>query len=183
MKRDFELEKKRRLLQEAYNKQLAGIQDDIDHQRLIMKMMAEEEDQKKAIAKQQGELEGLKDTTARLSQAKKKQASPSNQPLQETKEKQPKPNIDESSLKGAQKEWVNYKKSEGVQNQILDELMEMIGLEEVKQAFLETKAKVDTKVRQNVPLTSERFNCSLLGNPGTGKCTPATWSLSTRITS
>ena len=176
LKRDLELEKKRKTLQEAYSQKLAAIQDDIDHQRLLMKMMAEEEDQKKTIAKQQEELKGLKETAARLSQVKKTQTNAASQSLQGAKGK-PKAKVDENDLKGAQKTWERYKKSQGVENEFLDELMEMIGLEEVKQAFLETKAKVDTRLRQTGDLASERFNCSLLGNPGTGKCSSATRSL------
>ena len=169
LKRDLELEKKRKALQEAYNQRLAATQDEIDHQQLIIKMMKEEDDQKQAIEKQKGRLKGLQETAARLSQAKKAQASTSAQAPQAATNK-PKKKIDESALKGARKTWELYKKSQGVQNEFLDELMEMIGLEEVKQAFLETKAKVDTKLRQTGDLASERFNCSLLGNPGTGRC-------------
>ena len=44
-----------------------------------------------------------------------------------------------------------------------------IGLEAVKQKFLDIKSKVDTAVRQNVALTGERFGAALLGNPGTGE--------------
>jgi hypothetical protein len=44
----------------------------------------------------------------------------------------------------------------------------MIGLEDVKQQFLAIKAKVDTTIRQGVPLKDERFGAALLGNPGTG---------------
>jgi hypothetical protein len=46
--------------------------------------------------------------------------------------------------------------------------MEMIGLEEVKQEFLTVKSQVDTVLRQGVSMASERFSCSMLGNPGTG---------------
>lgn len=44
-----------------------------------------------------------------------------------------------------------------------------IGLESVKQKFLDIKAKVDAMVRQNASLSKERFGAALLGNPGTGR--------------
>ena len=49
----------------------------------------------------------------------------------------------------------------------------MIRLEDVKQEFLSIKAKVDTSVRQGISLSKDRFGCSLLRNPGTGKTTVA----------
>lgn len=54
-------------------------------------------------------------------------------------------------------------------NEHLDSLMEMIGLEDVKQTLLTIKAKIDTAIRQNTDLKEERFRVSLLGNPGTGE--------------
>jgi hypothetical protein len=38
----------------------------------------------------------------------------------------------------------------------------------VKEQFLAIKNKIDTLVRQNVPLKGERLGAALLGNPGTG---------------
>ena len=39
----------------------------------------------------------------------------------------------------------------------------------MKEKFLAIKNKVDTLVRQGVPLSGERLGAALLGNPGTGK--------------
>ena len=80
----------------------------------------------------------------------------------------------------ARDDWEYQKKFEGAQNDHIDELMEMIGLEKVKQKFLTIKAQVDTAVRQNVNLKDQRFGSVLTGNPGTGKPfqlpIPRTWS-------
>ena len=73
----------------------------------------------------------------------------------------------------AKDDWEWQKKYEGAENEALDSLVPMIGLESVKQQFLAIKAKVDLVVRQNVPLKGERFGAALLGNPGTGKTTVA----------
>ncbi|KAF2637377.1 P-loop containing nucleoside triphosphate hydrolase protein [Massarina eburnea CBS 473.64] len=73
----------------------------------------------------------------------------------------------------ARDEWDWQKTYEGADNEALDALMDMTGLESVKEKFLAIKTKVDTVVRQNVSLTGERFGAALLGNPGTGKTTVA----------
>ncbi|KAJ7035052.1 P-loop containing nucleoside triphosphate hydrolase protein [Mycena alexandri] len=67
--------------------------------------------------------------------------------------------------------WQRQKDLEGADNEAIDEIMEMIGLEEVKSQVLDIKAKIDTAVRQNASLKDERFNITFLGNPGTGKTT------------
>ncbi|KAF9871866.1 hypothetical protein CkaCkLH20_10800 [Colletotrichum karsti] len=64
-------------------------------------------------------------------------------------------------------------KEGGASSAALDNLMGMIGLESVKEEFLSIKNKVDTSVRQGISLSKERFSCTLLGNPGTGKTTVA----------
>lgn len=69
----------------------------------------------------------------------------------------------------AKAEWNREKDLENVSNPILDRLMDMIGLEEVKNQFLSIKTKVDIAKEQGITLKDERFNCSILGNPGTGK--------------
>jgi hypothetical protein len=73
----------------------------------------------------------------------------------------------------AQQVWDAQKWQGAPPNRYLDELMPMIGLESVKEAFLEIKAKVELTVRQNASLNKERFGVSFLGNPGTGKTTVA----------
>ncbi|KAI1436113.1 P-loop containing nucleoside triphosphate hydrolase protein [Xylaria sp. CBS 124048] len=73
----------------------------------------------------------------------------------------------------AEKDWQMQKALELASNEALDSLMDMIGLESVKQEFLTIKARVDTVVRQGVDLKGDRFGTSLLGNPGTGKTTVA----------
>jgi Cdc6-like AAA superfamily ATPase len=73
----------------------------------------------------------------------------------------------------AQRIWDDQKRQGAPPNRQLDDLMPMIGLESVKEAFLEIKAKVELTVRQNTNLAKERFGVSFLGNPGTGKTTVA----------
>ena len=69
----------------------------------------------------------------------------------------------------AKADWDHQKKFEGAENDALDKLIEMIGLEDVKDRFLSIKARIDTAIRQNIAMEDERFGAALLGNPGTGK--------------
>lgn len=78
-----------------------------------------------------------------------------------------------SSLSSAQQEWQFMKSHDGAKNAALDELMDFIGLESVKDEFLSVKSTVDTKIRQGLPLSDERLSYCLLGNPSTGKTTVA----------
>jgi len=68
----------------------------------------------------------------------------------------------------AQADWQRRKDTDGVMNAHIDAIMEMIGLEPVKQQVLKIMDKVDVNVRQGTSLAKERFNVVLLGNPGTG---------------
>lgn len=71
----------------------------------------------------------------------------------------------------AKQVWEEQKSTKEEENNNLDKMMEMIGLESVKAKMLEIKTLVDTARRQDVDLNKERFNVVLKGNPGTGKTT------------
>ncbi|KAK8224372.1 putative nonsense-mediated mRNA decay protein [Phyllosticta capitalensis] len=73
----------------------------------------------------------------------------------------------------AKADWEHQKQFEGASNEALDELMDMIGLENLKEDFLAIKTKIDTAVRQGVEMNKERFGTALLRNPGTGNTTVA----------
>ncbi len=65
-------------------------------------------------------------------------------------------------------EWQRQKDQENANNPAIDDIMEMIGLEDVKSQVLKIKAKVETSTRQGTDLKKDRFGLVLLGNPGTG---------------
>lgn len=65
-------------------------------------------------------------------------------------------------------EWQRQKDQENACNPAIDEIMDMIGLEDVKSQVLRIKAKVETATRQGTDLKKERLGLVLLGNPGTG---------------
>lgn len=76
--------------------------------------------------------------------------------------------VDHNSSK-SRTEWQRQKDQENAHNPAIDKIMEMVGLEDVKDKVLKIKAKVDTSKRQGTDLTKERLGLVLLGNPGTGK--------------
>lgn len=65
-------------------------------------------------------------------------------------------------------EWERQKKVEGASDHAIDDLMALTGLEEVKEKFLDIKAKIETIARQGLDMKKERMGMVMLGNPGTG---------------
>jgi hypothetical protein len=171
-KRDLQMEKERLARQAAYKKELQDIEDDLDLQRRLLKYEAEKDEQRKTLQQRRSEVDALKETVERTKEqeARRKQSE-----TEQTLKSEPsktvgqKPPPDQALPGTARFEWEQLKRMEGARSKTLDELMEMIGLEDVKKQFLSVKSKVDTILRQNSSLKSERFSCSLLGNPGTGK--------------
>lgn len=80
----------------------------------------------------------------------------------------PTPKVMVPKPSAARDEWQYQKSVNGVQNSAIDAIMGMIGLEEVKKQVLSIRNKVETSMRQGTDLKGERFNVSMLGNPGTG---------------
>ncbi|RTE73245.1 hypothetical protein BHE90_012334 [Fusarium euwallaceae] len=165
--RDLDLEKKRQEQQDKYRRDLQEMDDEIDHLLRTRKYETEKEQQAEALKQKKEELRTLRQTEANLDKIKKAQQTNSAQPAT------PVPPPQFNALSSAASEWENMKQTEGASNDALDKLMGMIGLEAVKDSMLSMKSKVDTKLRQGFSLTGERFSCSLLGNPGTGKTTVA----------
>ncbi|KAI5468107.1 P-loop containing nucleoside triphosphate hydrolase protein [Mariannaea sp. PMI_226] len=169
IQRDLELEKRRLERLEKYRKELQDVEDQIDSEQRKMKYEAEEKEQKESLQKKQEHLKSLQDTIARKQQAKKQEAK--RQSAESSTSQMPKPIVSNHSK--TSKEWEAMKHCDGSHSEALDSLMDMIGLESVKKCFLMMKGVVDAKIRQGLPLEGERYSCSLLGNPGTGKTTVA----------
>ncbi|KAM5384717.1 hypothetical protein ACJA88_002564 [Fusarium oxysporum] len=163
IKRDLELERKRQEQQDKYRLKLQKIEDETDHLRRAMKCESEEKKQADELKQKKEELESLRQAD---SNKKKMKTTQKTSPPPQTA-----PQFD--PISSAAKEWKNMKEVEGARNAALDKLMGMIGLESVKDQILSIKSAVDTKIRQGFSLGDERWSCSLLGNPGTGKTTVA----------
>ncbi|KAJ4289260.1 hypothetical protein N0V88_007010 [Collariella sp. IMI 366227] len=178
IKRDLKLEENRRCREQEYARNLQEIQDEIEHQRRINKYKAEKEERKNTLEQHRFELAALKVVETRLQQ--QNQAKSEAAKVAQEAKAEGASNLKSTSLSrdqdwssSAMAEWESMKKHENAQSNPLDNLMEMIGLEEVKQEFLNVKSKVDTALRQGISMVSERYSCSMLGNPGTGKTTVA----------
>lgn len=154
------MEKKRQEQQDKYRLELQEIEDEIDHRRRTLKYETEEKQRANELKQKKDELQSLRQ--AEVNQKKIKEIQKTAQPPQSQ------PQSDMRSK--AAKEWQSMKEIDGSRSPALDRLMEMIGLESVKDQFLSIKSSVDTKLRQGFSLSDERFSSALLGNPGTGEC-------------
>lgn len=171
VKRDLKLEEERRAREEAYTKQLQEIKYEMDHQRRINKYHAEEQHRQQTIQQHKDDLANLRDAEKKIQQQNKQRSMlAAEAALNATRAAQRKQKNDSATKpEGARAEWEFLKSSEGASSEPMESLMKMIGLEEVKEQFLSVKSKVDTALRQGVSLSKERFSCSMLGNPGTGR--------------
>lgn len=180
VQRDFELEKHRLQAQAKYAAELQQIQDEMEHLKRARKIAEDDEEAKKQLDQQKSDLAALKEAStrsealkaaekARVLDSEKRKAQKQSKVLSQSRD----PNQPWPPPTSAKEEWELLKQVELAKSEPLDELMDMIGLEDVKQEFLSIKSRVDTAVRQGVSLSKERFGCSLLENPGTGKTTVA----------
>ena len=190
--RDQKLELEREIKQKEYARQLTELQDEIAHQRRILKDQSEQDERERSLGQQQQDLKNLRDTVRRVQNKRKKDSPPTSTMSQAntvtalpTVHPDSAPNteqviVDDQSgndpstwTSSARDEWEHQKEFEGARNEALDSLMDMIGLEDVKDKFLSIKSRVDTAICQNIDISEERFGAALLGNPGTG---PWCWS-------
>ncbi|CAK4032789.1 nfx1-type zinc finger-containing 1 [Lecanosticta acicola] len=187
--RDLKLEQARQEKQRMYSQQLAELQDEIDHHRGLAREKREREDQEHQINQHRKDLEAAKVQAAKREAASRAAATSRRDSAQaattsQNDNLQAKAGVTQQTgdMEGehsplpesdARDDWEAQKASEGCQNEALDKLMEMIGLEGVKEQFLEIKSKIDLAIRQDLDIGTERFGAALLGNPGTGKTTVA----------
>ncbi len=167
-KRNAQLDTERDTKRAAYALQLAENQAEIDHQRRILQDNREAEDSARALEQKKLDLAKLKVTVNNLE--KQRQSSTKSQATPASKSSSKKVAVEnEEDWSSAKTQWEHFKHYEGAGNEALDDLMSMIGLEDVKDNFLAIKLEVDTAVRQGLDMSNKRFGASLLGNPGTGK--------------
>ena len=185
--RDHKLEIEREFKRKNYAHRLTELQDEIAHERRIVRERSEQNEREKVIRQHQQDLNSLRNTVGRTKNISIKEPSPTitvnhasttAASLDATPDSAPDAeqvaakDQDKGGLdiccSSARDEWEHQKEFERAQNETLDSLMNLVGLEDVKDKFLSIKSRVDTAVRQNVDMNEERFGAALLGNPGTG---------------
>lgn len=173
--RDVELEQARQARQSEYASKLATVQAEIDRHRRECQAGRDEEDQEATLQQRLVDLENAKSRAAQLKATRSTTASKTaSKPKQGGAKSVTKvaSTAEAADALGARADWERQKSVEGAQNKCLDQLMGMIGLENVKDQFLEIKSKIDLSTRQDVSITKERLGAALLGNPGTGMSKP-----------
>ncbi|QDS76969.1 hypothetical protein FKW77_005516 [Venturia effusa] len=173
-RRNEHLDTERDTKRAAYAQQLAEAQAEIDHHKRRLKDSREAEDLQNNLEQRMAQLSNLKETTKKLDEKKQSESEPkSAEKPKSSRRAVASEDDDEGDRSSAKKQWEHFKRSESAENEALDTLMDMIGLEEVKDNFLSFKLEVDTAIRQELDMSNKRFGCSMLGNPGTGKTTVA----------
>ncbi|KAL8415161.1 hypothetical protein RB594_006120 [Gaeumannomyces avenae] len=179
IKRDLEIERQRLERQDQYRRELEAIQDDLDREKRLMKDMEDEEKEKETLAREREKLQNLKDGNVRKKEQRAAQQAKSSKAAGEqaagvgAASSPGKANDATQFPSEVRTRWEELKEFEGARSAPLDELMGMIGLEQVKDSFLGIKTTVDTRIRQDVSVEEQRYGAALLGNPGTGKTTVA----------
>ena len=184
--RDHKLDMQRQANERAYTQRLAELDEEIAHERRLQKEHGDQLDRDRVLQQRKKELAVAQAATRKVTVMKSqdserdggtndvaqtaetsivgKSASPSRD--SGIRNEQQKDNESKTSV--AKLDWEYQKKFENADSEHLDALMEMIGLESVKQQVITVKTKIDTCIRQGVKFEDERFGVALLGNPGTG---------------
>ncbi|KAG6092498.1 hypothetical protein E4U30_005346 [Claviceps sp. LM220 group G6] len=163
-KRDLEMEMARIRRQEEYRRELQVIQDELSRQRRLLKDAQEKAEEKKILQQHRLDLEDLKETVE-IQNARRKAKETATQNQAASSKDAQKDQVDEIVLGSAREEWEFMKREELAKSDVLDKVMEMIGLESVKSQFLEVKSTVDTAVRQG-KTTMARLYAKLLTSVG-----------------
>jgi hypothetical protein len=183
--RDLALDAERERRQKEYARQLAEIEDEITHERRLQRNEIENAERTKTLRQYREELAQLKATKStkigsismkcevKAQSFSKEPKDPltvkeNDEPKEHTNAKSEETDKKWADPASAKEDWEYQKSYQGARSKEIDTLMEMIGLEEIKENFLAIKAMVDVHLRQNIDVKGERFGSVLLGNPGTG---------------
>ena len=184
LNKEFKLQQKRDIEQQAHDKKMAELEAKIAAERQKIRDDRLAKERQDAIRQKERDLEDAKASSACATVANveprevphraSKTASTSSTSNQAVKSTTAKYNITATATPlpddktPSQLEWERQKNVEGARNDAIDAIMDMIGLESVKEQVLRIKSKIAVTKRQNTSLKGERFNIVLLGNPGTG---------------
>ncbi|KAH7096945.1 P-loop containing nucleoside triphosphate hydrolase protein [Auriculariales sp. MPI-PUGE-AT-0066] len=174
IKRRQEEQERRDSEQKVHEKELQTVQAQIEAERLAQRDARAREEMENVARLKREELEQERERSSRAAAAK---AAALKTHANAVGPSQPsgKPNMLLQPLPPslAAVRWQRQKDYEAAKNKHIDALMAMTGLESVKEQVLTIRDRIELATRQNTSLKDERFNISLLGNPGTGKTTVA----------
>ncbi|KAF8553248.1 P-loop containing nucleoside triphosphate hydrolase protein [Imleria badia] len=179
---DMKAKEDRDKAQREHDMKMIELEAKLQFQQEAMNDLQAQEGREKEIKQKEKEIEDAKkkirDTENAAKDAAAKAKAPSQNPSQTASG--PAPSTSNAAApprpmfpSPARDRWENQKRVDGVQNDAIDKIMDMTGLEGVKEQILRIKGSLDTMHRQGVPIDKERINLVLLGNPGTGKTTVA----------
>ena len=191
--RDHKLDLQRQANERAYAQRLAELDEEIAHERRLQKEHGDQLDRERVLQQRKKDLADARVATRKVTTVKSlhsemdagsknrtqkaetstegKSASPfhdSGLGKEQQDEQKDEQKDEQPETFQAKSDWDYQKRFENADNEHLDALMEMTGLESVKQQVLTIKTKIDTCIRQGVNVKDERFGAALLGNPGTG---------------
>lgn len=167
-KRDQAMQQARQAKQDAYLHKMIALEDQIIKQCEEIKDLEDEQARTESLRRKTEELE----RTTRSARIKKethqnsKFASKPDVSKQSTKVM---PSVASRKSSKAVQMWEKQKETSQTENEHIDAIMEMIGLESVKLQVLKVKNKVDISLLQGASIERVRFNAIFLGNPGTGE--------------
>ena len=187
--RDHKLDLQRQANERAYAQRLAELDEEIAHERRLQQEHGDQLDRNRVLQQREKDLANARvatnkatvvksppsemdaGTKSRAPKAETSNEGKSASPFHDSslgKEQKDEQRDERSEISQARSDWDYQKRVENADNEHLDALMGMIGLESVKLEVLAIKTKVDTWIRQGANVKDERFGVSLLGNPGTG---------------
>lgn len=162
------MQQARQAKQDAYLHKMIALEDQIIKQCEEIKDLEDEQARTESLRRKTEELE----RTTRSARIKKethqnsKFASKPDVSKQSTKVM---PSVASRKSSKAVQMWEKQKETSQTENEHIDAIMEMIGLESVKLQVLKVKNKVDISLLQGASIERVRFNAIFLGNPGTGE--------------
>jgi DNA repair exonuclease SbcCD ATPase subunit len=184
--REFAAQQKRQTEQKAHEERLARLDDELRKRTSELQDIAAAKDREAAIRQKEADLADLttrlqKDTQKILSvkSANSKTPPPPSAVGKATTRVASSPihvnAVPVTSITGTpdkhancRDEWENQKTVNGDYNPPLDDIMNLVGLENVKRKILKIYNKLEILKKQNANLQKERLSVAMLGNPGTG---------------
>ena len=170
---DMKAQDERERAQREHDVKMTELDAKLQYQQDALKDAQAQKDRENEIKKKEKEIEEMKQKLRDAENAKKKAAAAKAKAAVQdapsaSNPSAPPPPPRPMFPSAARDKWEYQKHTEGEQNDAIDKIMDMTGLEQVKQKILQIKGNLDTMHRQGVPIDKERINLALLGNPGTG---------------